>query len=256
MLPYNVCFSASQAHVVWLGKQVVDDQAFRSYIRHHVRSYLFDEQQRASFEADIRALATTDMDTATLEAFLADETPKEDWEVGEALAHCLLTADYDICWPWNVERDKRTPKASLPGADLIGFIHIDGETFLALGEVKTSSDLDVPPGVMNGRSGMQHQLDTLAHQLRLHQCLINWLHARCKNTEFQPLFKRAVQNYLASQGRAIKLFGMLMRDTVPNERDLYNRAQALSRAIQSPTSLELCAWYFPCSIAEWVTLIQ
>ena len=37
-------------------------------------------------------------------------------------------------FPWNSDRDKRTPKASLPGADLVGFIENGDEVVLVLGE--------------------------------------------------------------------------------------------------------------------------
>ena len=47
----------------------------------------------------------------------------EDWEVGEALAECALQHDSgrEVHWPWNTVRDRRTPRASLPGTDLVGF---------------------------------------------------------------------------------------------------------------------------------------
>ena len=61
-----------------------------------------------------------------------------------------------------MERDKRTPKASLPGADLVDFVSHNGETRLVLGEVKCSSDRNTPPNVMIGRHGMTKQLETLA----------------------------------------------------------------------------------------------
>ena len=37
-------------------------------------------------------------------------------------------------FPWNSDRDKRTPKASLSGADLVGFIENGDEVVLVLGE--------------------------------------------------------------------------------------------------------------------------
>ena len=49
-------------------------------------------------------------------------------------------------------RDRRTPRASLRGADLIGF-HCENEAlFLLLGEVRTSSEKNTPPRVMRGDS--------------------------------------------------------------------------------------------------------
>jgi hypothetical protein len=52
------------------------------------------------------------------------------------------------------------PKASLPGADLVGLIALGADdAVLAIGEVKTFEDVDTHPGVMSGRSGMAHQLE-------------------------------------------------------------------------------------------------
>lgn len=255
---YNLSFSHSHAQVSWHGKQVADQTAFHTYIRTDACQVLHDQQHTALFEEDITMLATTDVATQTIEAMLSPdiEPEKEDWEVGEALAQCLLAAEYGVKWPWNTERDKRTPKASLPGADLIGFLEIDGDVWLVLGEVKTSSDTHTPPGVMNGRSGMIHQIDILASSFTIQRTILKWLHARCKNTDFWPLFQEATKRYLNSKGREIKLFGLLMRDTPPDVRDLHSRGQSLSQSVTSPTSLELHAWYLPHPIDQWVALTR
>lgn len=162
MLPHKVCFSGTGSCVTWKGKIVSGKRAFAAYLRDVVRKRLLDEEHSLEVEADLQALATTEMAVDTLERLLALEPEKEDWEVGEALAECVLEEEYGVVWPWNSERDKRTPKASLPGADLIGLIKDGGKALLVLGEVKTSFDAKAPPGVMSGRSGMIHQLDNLA----------------------------------------------------------------------------------------------
>lgn len=255
MLNHDACFLGSHAQVTWQGKIVSEVDSFNGYLQGPVRNRLLDEENRTAIEADLRALATTDMATETLSNLLASEPNHEPWEVGEALAECLLADEYGITWPWNMERDKRTPKASLPGADLVGFIEIDGQVFLALGEVKTSSDASAPPGTMHGRSGMIHQLDNLATSPQIHWCLLQWLIPRCKNTDSWPLCQAAIESYLSSGGRALVLFGLLMRDTQPNELDLINRAQALANSLAEPTSARLTAWYLPCDIDKWPALM-
>jgi hypothetical protein len=161
-----------------------------------------------------------------------------------------------VKWPWNTERDKRTPRASLPGADLVGFIGEGEEVSLLLGEVKTSADTATPPQGMSDKSGMVYQLDKLASSIAIHNCLLKWLHARCKNTELWPAYQKTVQKYLESNGHAIKLIGMLMRDTLPNELDLKNRALVLADNISAPTEVELNAWYCPLPISEWPSLAK
>ena len=256
MFRRDVSFSGSETQVTWQGNQATDIKEFRHYLAGPVRRRLDDEARRSSFETDLRALATTDMASDTLNKLLSSEPDREPWEVGEALAECLLEEEPGVTWPWNMERDKRTPKASLPGADLVGFVAAKEGVLLALGEVKTSSDASNPPNVMSGRSGMVHQLDNLASNIRIHACLIGWLHVRCKNTDLWPTFQEAVKQYLASKGRAIILFGVLMRDTEPNENDLSGRAKALCRKLGSPTRAELHAWYCPESISTWPSLAK
>lgn len=256
MLTYNSAFSKSDSQITWHGKLIDDQKEFNAYLSGPARRCLFDEEEHSRYEADLRALATTDMASDTITRLLTSEPDKEPWEVGEALAECLLEEERGIKFPWNSERDKRTPKASLPGADIVGFVEDGDEALLILGEVKTSSDANNPPQVMTGKSGMIHQLDNLATDISIHHCLLKWLHPRCKNTDLWPLYERAVKKYLASGGRAIKLIGMLMRDTEPNELDLKNRAKQMAAKVLPPTEVELDAWYFPMPIADWPAVMQ
>lgn len=253
LVAHSCVFGPSGSVVNWSGHQLTDGPSFVGYLRGPVHDRLFDVDNRERLEADMRALATSDMANDTLNSLLASEPPHLDWEVGEALAEYLL-GESGCSWPWNSDRDRRTPKASLPGADLVGFIGSGADTRLAIGEVKTSNDASAPPGVMYGRSGMIHQLDALASKIDIHMCLIRWLHARCKNTEYWESFQTATERYLNSEGRDLALFGVLVRDTTPNELDLRNRADALSSVVQSPTKVQLTAWYLPRPISELVSL--
>lgn len=256
MLTYDSTYSKNDGQVAWCGKTVAEQTEFSAFLCGPTRCRLFDEVQRTQYEADLRALATTEMASDTITRLLASEPDREPWEVGEALAECFLEEERHVKFPWNSERDKRTPKASLPGADLVGFLEDGEEVFLVLGEVKTSSDTNNPPQVMNGRGGMVHQLDNLASDISIHNCLLKWLHPRCKNTSLWPLYEKAVRRYLASGGRAIKLVGMLLRDTIPNELDLKNRAKSLASKVSDPTKVELDAWYLPVPIEDWLKVVQ
>ena len=256
MLTYNPTYSKNDGQVKWHGKSVDDQETFNAFLSGPTRSRLFDEEHHIRYEADLRALATTEMASDTLIQLLSSEPEKEPWEVGEALAECLLEKERGVKFPWNSERDKRTPKASLPGADLVGLVEDGDEALLVLGEVKTSSDANCPPQVMSGKSGMIHQLDNLAANISIHNCLLKWLHTRCSNTDLWPLYQKAAKKYLASGGQAIKLIGMLMRDTPPNELDLKNRAKHLATKVSAPTEVELDAWYFPIPIEDWPIVVQ
>jgi hypothetical protein len=256
LLTYNSAYLENDGQVKWHGKRVEDPDEFSAFMSSSTRSRLFDEEQYSRYEADLRALATTEMASDTITQLLTSEPEKEPWEVGEALAECLLEDERGVKFPWNSERDKRTPKASLPGADLVGLIEEGDEALLVLGEVKTSSDANNPPKVMSGKNGMIHQLDNLATDISIHNCLLKWMHPRCKNTDLWPLYEKAAKKYLASGGRAIKLIGMLMRDTEPNDLDLKNRARHLTVNVLTPTEVELDAWYFPAPIEDWLKIVQ
>lgn len=255
MIAHKVHFPNKSGHVTWRGKQVTSKEDFEAYLCGPVCQRLKDEQDNQRFDSDLRALASTDMAVDTIKKLLlTTQVARQPWEIGEALAECLLEDELSVKWPWNMERDKRTPKASLPGADLIGFIKINGGFFLVIGEVKTSDDNKNPPNVMYGRTGMVNQLDKLAQSLEIHCCVLKWLYPRCKNTEFWPLFQEATRKYLGSGGRALVLFGLLMRDTNPNYLDLKNRAEALATTVAPPTVVTLDAWYMPTSINKWPSI--
>jgi len=247
----NTSYESQNRQVSWRGVSMTDGDTFESFMTNDVASRLHDEEGTEEFETHLRGLATTGFARKSLDEILAAEVPEErDWAIGEAIAEAYLGREYEITWPWNMERDKRTPKASLQGADLVGF-EVNGENVrLALGEVKTSSDENTPPYVMNGRSGMTHQLDNLANNMALINQLLKWLWMRCKGSEHEAPFNAAITLFLDSGNRAIALFGVLVRDTQPNERDLKARGQTLAGTLHDPTTCQLIAIYLPCAIQD------
>lgn len=240
--------------VHWRGHTFTDASEFDLYLQGPVRSRVTDAAFEKQLAQDLQALATTEMGTATLEDLLSAPSVPLDWEIGEALAECLLEDEFGVAWPWNENRDKKTPKASLPGADLVGFLGEGAETVFLFGEVKTSSDATNPPGVMSGRGGLAHQIDTLASNPQVKSSLLRWLAARCKGTELWDKFQHACANYLQSGGRDVALVGVLLRDTPAHEDDLRTRGQALAALGVSQPRMRLDAWYAPRSISDWVEL--
>ena len=140
-----VAYSGGAGSVQWEGRSVKDPDQFRQYLRDVVQPRISDAE--SSFDAELGALATTGMDTRFIARLLGAVPHPRAWEVGEALAECLLRDEQGrtYCWPWNSVRDRRAPRSSLPGADLVGFYREDGCVFLLFGEVKTSSDVRTPP---------------------------------------------------------------------------------------------------------------
>jgi hypothetical protein len=247
----SIEYATDDRQVSWWGVRMSDENAFSAFLTTDVRSRLRDEEGSADFETHLRGLATTGFSRDSLATLLEADVPEErDWAIGEAMAEAYLSHEHKITWPWNMERDKRTPKASLPGADLIGFKVGNGSARLALGEVKTSTDSSAPPNVMSGRSGMTHQLDELAKNLSILVTILKWLLPRCKGTEHEATFNVAVTAFLESGNKEIALFGVLLRDTQADERDLRARGQSLAGTIVSPTTCQLIAVYLPCKIAD------
>lgn len=247
----TISYEEQDLQVSWRGVSMEDGDGFNTFLTNDVASRLHDEEGITEFETHLRGLVNTGFASDSLNAILAAEIPEQrDWAVGEAVAETYLGREHEITWPWNMERDKRNPYASLPGADLVGF-EINGfDIRLALGEVKTSTDAKTPPGVMNGRSGMIHQIDNLANNLSLINRLLKWLLPRCKGTEHEASFNAAIGLFLDSGNKAIALFGVLVRDTQPDALDLQARGKTLAKSLQGPTTCQLIAIYLPCAISD------
>ena len=253
-LDFVVKYTNKVGSVTWQGRVVESEENFRQYMLDEVRPRVSDSE--ASFESDLRGLARTGMETKFIERVLRSAAAPKPWEIGEALAECTLRDSGSVHWPWNTVRDRRTPRASLPGADLVGF-HSDGESVkLLLGQVKTSAEVASPPRVMRGSDGMQSQLSTCAMDLGAHRSVMQWLHARCTSSEMRQLYVSAMKRFFASEGTDIVVVGVLIRDTAPNESDLGASGQALSGKLLPPTRAELLAWYLPIPTSDWPTLVR
>jgi len=245
------CYADQDRQVSWAGVQMNDGDALTQFLTTEVASRVHDEESLTEFEAHLRGLATTGFQQESLQAML-DAAPEEerDWAIGEALAEVHLSQEHGVEWPWNSERDKRTPMASLPGADLVGLTADGDGALLVLGEVKCSSDANNPPHVMSGRSGMANQLDKLADDLGLLHTLLCWLFPRCKGTSHESNFDHVVKRLLDSGNKAIVLFGILIRDTEPNSKDLCTRGYYLAGRLQTPTFCRLKALHLPFPISN------
>jgi len=222
-----------------------------------VAARLDDTEGGEELRSHLRGLSLTGMGQDALEEVLAADVPEERaWAAGEALAEAVLTEHHDVVLPWNTERDKRNPFASLPGADIVGFQR-DGDSHrIALGEVKCSAEEKWPPQVMSGRSGIGHQLDSLANNLGTICQLFKWLLPRVKKTQHVSAFNNACIRYFNSERRDLALFGILVRDKEARETDLQARGRSLGGALQGPTRCQLLALYLPWPISLLPAAIQ
>ncbi|HCL3713526.1 TPA: hypothetical protein ACPFI4_003397 [Pseudomonas aeruginosa] len=250
-MTWLTAYQSGQDCVSWQGHCAQEGDAFDAFLQGPVAARLHDAAGHDALTEHLRGLSLTGMGQEALEEVLAAEVPEtRDWAAGEALAEAVLEAQYDVVLPWNTERDKRNPFASLPGADIVGFQR-DGESHrLALGEVKCSSEAQSPPQVMTGRSGMTHQLDTLASNLATLCQLLKWLLPRVKNTEHETAFNNACTRYFNSDKRDLVLFGVLIRDQTVRETDIQARGRTLAGRLQAPSCCRLLALYLPWPIAQ------
>ncbi len=246
-----VTYDNQNGQVSWYGVSFDAGDEFNKFLTIDVVSRLNDESESIEFEKHLRGLGNSKFAEENLNAILTARIQEErDWAVGEAMAEAFLSRKLNVIWPWNMKRDMRNPNASLPGADLIGFIKENDKIRLLFGEVKSSSQLTKPPSIMNGRGGMIHQIDNLANDLSIIGQLLSWLWFRCKGTKYKSLFDAAAELFLESGNKALALFGVLIRDTIPDERDLRSRGKALAKKLSFPTTCHLIAIYLPCAIDE------
>lgn len=257
-LPSQIAYQYIHGQVSCDGLRAEAGDELGTFLTGPVAARLDDAEGREDLRSHLRGLSLTGMGQETLEEVLAAEVPEErDWAAGEALAEALLEDHYDVVLPWNTERDKRNPFASLPGADIVGFQR-DGQTHrIALGEVKCSSEAQWPPQVMSGRSGgIGHQLDALATNLGTICQLLKWLLPRVKLTGHESAFNEACSRYLNSGCRDVALFGVLVRDQDAQEADLRARARRLGGQLKHPTRCRLIALYLPWPIASLPSFVR
>lgn len=255
--PSKIAYRSTCGCVLWEGLAAQDGNELNEFLTGPVAARLNDSEGNTELRSHLRGLTLTGMGHAVLEEVLAAEVPEErDWAAGEALAEALLERRHNVVLPWNSERDKRNPFASLPGADIVGFQRDGGSYRLALGEVKCSSEAKWPPQVVNGRSGIGHQIDNLATDLRTICQLIKWLLYRVKRTEHEEAFNQACARYFNSERRDLALFGILVRDQEARDADLRARGRNLGGKLQTPTQCQLIAIYLPWPISRLPKLIR
>jgi len=176
------------------------------------------------FQDEFNDLKTTDFDdTFLVDILKLDDiiTEHKSWRIGEAFAEYHIETSLPARFYYNELREARNVFGNKTGADLLGFIELKGETVFLFGEVKTSSQIDTPPNVLQGRHGMIDQLKDLASDTNISRQLIRNTGFKIVNLEkdnpFRKDYFKALKNYNFDK---FHLIGILIRDTEPNEKDL------------------------------------
>lgn len=245
----------------YVGLSFKDDK-FKEYLVQRVKDRYFDVD--GTHEISEYAIESTGFDDEkiieSIKKTLESQIPIENWRIGEVVAELILEENFNVSFYYDSTRDARNMKASLPGADLVGFTEIDGDTVFAFGEVKTSYQERFPPNVLSGRTGMIKQLEDLKSLENKRDELVRWITFKSKDIrgELHVKYKEALTTYIYKNKERIKLIGVLVRDTIPNENDLKNRAKTLGEDKSDLMDIELIAIYsnYKMQNNQWIHCLQ
>lgn len=247
---------------VALGSEVYNVDHLRVVARGRSHSA---SQRDAALDSDVRALVRDDsgakkaatltsslhltgFQTKNLDAVLNGGSPPKDWEVGEAYGEAYLGTHKRCHFPWSDRWDERKDKSSLPGSDLVGLQETGAPKSpsfrFAFGEVKTSTDEKRPPGVMYGKEGPKKQMEDLRDQHEIRNTLVRYLTMRAQGADWEEKFRTALVRFLA-ESTDVAIFGVLIRDVTPDERDLKTRSQNIAKKHPAKMHIELLAIYLP-----------
>lgn len=243
-----------------------DEQESRENLHGLVKDNLLDREERNDALERLRALReetgfeASDGLLADIQAFEDHSVQVQNFRVGEAYAEVILEQAFSCRFYWNELRDARNPKGNKTGADLAGFIEVDGQVLFLFGEVKTSSETaSRPPQVMTGADGIESQLRDLYNSRPKRQILISYLKSKMRLFPEGHLFKQDFELGLRAYYSSIEdyqLFGVLIRDVQPDERDLSQSYSRLRTRILEPVGLKLLALYLPIQQNDWLDIIN
>jgi hypothetical protein len=212
-----------------------------------VSRILRDDAGTADLQAILASVVTTDFSDKSVKRVLSQGPMVEAWRVGEGLAEAYFAEHKNYEFPWPSGRDLKNPSASPAGTDLVGFQETDAVVNadrFAFGEVKTSAQELWPPNVMDGRHGLQKQLEALRDSTDVKDALVIYLGHHAGGARWLPRYQSAAARYLADSSD-VSLFGVLIRDVKPKADDLRKRAEVLAGNCPSQTNIELRALYLP-----------
>lgn len=252
MLPPSVSqvFSASQANIPYLGLRINDPKDCIEWLSTAVRDRAYDSEEATKFDAFLRA---DGFDTSELYAAItAPEEPLTEKDLGESMGELALQQLHQASWFTNRRRDMRSVRASLPGADIIGFAPCeDGGHRLLIAEVKTSSDPKTPPTVMYGETGLQYQLYRAATDPRILRQLLRYTFSRVHGTDIMPILQDALRRLDKDLMSGAQLVGILVRDTPVAQKDVSHHAGVLSKQLPDADNVSSLALYVCVPAQDW-----
>jgi hypothetical protein len=243
-----------------------ESEEAQSLLSSSVRDSLLDRGEQEMFLEDLAGLSTTGFAServlADIQA-IQEEDPidKRTWRIGEAFAEVALENHLGVRFHWNELRDTRNPKGNKTGADIVGFIEVNGDVLFLFGETKTSSETgNRPPQVMTGAKQMEAQLKDLYNSEEKRRILVKYLANKTRNLSndhpFKTDYKNALRNYYLENHPNYQLIGVLIRDIEHDEEDLRASYERLRNTILDPKGIRLIACYVPAAKEKWEEIIN
>ncbi len=252
LINWELQFQSESSHIQVSGFTAASEEECRQYFVRRVFAKIAESDGAEELRLHLTQLKTTGFDLQGLIGQVESSPRARDWEIGEAFAEIALEDKHESMFPWPTGFDKRTPGASLPGADLVG-LQCHASPRFVFGQVKSSSENRVPPQVVNSTDGcLRDQMFCLRHRSADRQQLISWLLVRMRGTEWEDAFNEALKRY--SEGD-LWLVGVLVsgrRD--PVEMDLTNICAGINHQ-PGWAEVHLIGFYLPFHKDEWVDII-
>jgi len=233
------------------GYSISDDDC-RTYFAERVSSKIAESDGADQLKAYITDMARTGFDADGLLSQIKELPQVKDWEAGEAFAESVLEDKHEAMFPWETGWDKRVGSASLPGSDIVGF-QGKKEPRLVFGEIKSSSEQRVPPQNVNtGSDCLREQIKHLRHTPSARSQLLKWLLLRVKETNWEPVFKEALQRY---SEKRYWLTGVLVSGgRTSTEKDLTGICADIGHLLNEG-EVTLLAYYLPFTKDKWPELL-
>jgi hypothetical protein len=244
----------------------LDEQECRSHLQDRVKNNLLDREEWQESLDRLRSLRdetgfeASDGLLTDIQALESGEIEVQQFRIGEAYTEVILEQEFSCRFHWNENRDARNPKGNKTGADLVGFIEVEGQVLFLFGEVKTSSEIiNRPPQVMTGAKGVERQLRDLYNDRNKRLILISYLKNKMRHFPEGHPFKtdfEASQRAYYSNIDDFHVIGVLVRDIEPDERDISFSFERLREHVLEPRGLNLLAIYLPIPKEDWIEIIN
>jgi hypothetical protein len=250
---WNIQFQKTTANIQVVGFIAASEEECHQFFIDRVTAKLAESDGKEELRQHLIELETTGFDLNGLSSQLTESPATKDWEIGEAFAEIALEDRHEAMFPWPTNFDKRTPNASLPGADLIGLQRLTAPRFV-FGEVKSSSENRIPPQVVDTADGcLAKQIYQLRHRPANREQLIAWLMQRMRGTDWENAFNEALQRY--AQGDWWLVGILVSGKRKADENDLISICRDINHQ-PGNGNIDLLGFYLPFHKDEWCDIIS